>query len=451
MSNENWYCNDTWNAEIEVRFFDRLNRARGHRQHYIATQARKLAESHPHVALRLLDLEGPGWNPGMRAEIMLALGKVSEAMSCYRMALDQEALRGNTHNSIHLTYALVVAERRISSEFADANAALDRYERHLTWPLEHFEWNAAKALLLKSAVHVRRALEFAEAKHSGFRYHSKLGLVGSSQDSLTQRLREILDNPAGEREIGELLVAWKGQVRIAPAVIPPRELSRRRQVAQLEKECEPVRADLQKVGVVVERLSDLGSKGYEPEIFVPILLSHIDRDYPLSVRRLILSVLEPLEPNETISRKLIEVFEAEPKDSAFKDALGWFLGRRAHPGDVERIAAIAANPRHGDSRIYLSCCLAKHLEKDAAFRVLRPFIHKDQIPWKPVGKNAPSPPAASVIDALGVASIIEAREDILPWTQHNDSYTRDRAKRALRKIDTAMRRMQKKPKEARPG
>ena len=443
MSDDDWYCNDTWNAEIE-----KLDRARFQRFHYIATQAHKLAESFPDVSLRLLDLEGPNWNPGSRARIMLGLGKVSEAMSYYRIALDQEARRGNTHDSIHLIYALVVAERHISSEFADANAALDRYERHLTWPLEHFEWNAAKALLLNSAAHVKKALDFTEVEHSGFRYHSKLGLVGRAQDALIERLREILDNPATEQEISDLLAAWKGQVRIAPVVIPPHELARRRQVAQLQKESEPVRVDLQRAGVVVEKLWDLKSGGYAAEIVAPTLLLHIERDYPLSVRRLILSVLEHVEPDEAISRILLDLFEAEPKDSAFKEALSHFLRHRAHPSHAERIATIASDPRHGDCRIRLSCCLAEHLEKDAAFRVLRPFIQKDQMPWDAVGKNPPSPPAASVIDALGNARIIDARDDILPWRQHKDGYTRDRAKRALGKIDTAIRRMQKKLKKS---
>jgi hypothetical protein len=449
MSDEDWYCNDTWNAEIEARFFEKLNRARFQRFHYIATQAHKLAESHPDVALRLLDLEGPDWNPGTRAKIMLGLGKISEAMSDYRMALDQEARRGNTHSHVHLTYALIVAERQISSDFADANAALDRYERHLAWPLEHFEWNAAKALLLNSVSHAREALEYAEVTSSGFRYHQKLGVVGKAQEPLIERLLEILENPATEQEISELLAEWKGQVRIAPAVYSQHELARRRQVAQLQKESEPVRAALQKVGVVVEKLWDLKSGGYEAEIVVPTLLLHIERDYPLAVRRLILSVLEPVEPDETISRKLLDLFEAEPKESAFKRALSEFLRHRAFPSHAERIATIVSDPMHGDCRIFLSCCLAEHLGKDAAFRILRPFIHKDQIPWEAVGVNPSSPPAASVIDALGDARIIEARDDILPWRQHKDSYTRDRAKRAIGKIDTAIRRMQRRSRNSR--
>ena len=369
-------------------------------------------------------------------------------MSYYRLALDEDARRLYVISNIPLTYALVVAERQISSEFANANAALDRYEKHLAFPIAHFEWNAAKALLLNCADHAQAALEYVEVKRSGFLFHQKLGLVGTAQQPLIRRLHKIIENPASAWEISERLAEWTPQARLAAEVVSEREQERRRSRAQLQTESRPIRDELKKVGVGIEKLWDLRSGDFPADLFVPTLLVHIKLSYSSAVRRQILEALENLEPDGTISSELLDMFEAEPKDSALKKALSYFLMYRAHPSQAERIVSIVSDPGHGDSRIFLSCCLAKHLEKDAAFRILRPFIHKDEMPWEAVGKNPPSPPAASVIDALGDARIVEARDDILPWSEHKDSYTRDRAKRALGKIDTAIRRAQKKLKKS---
>ena len=285
-------------------------------------------------------------------------------------------------------------------------------------------------------------------KRSGFLFHQKLGLVGTAQQPLIRRLHKIIENPASAWEISERLAEWTPQARLAAEVVSEREQERRRSRAQLQTESRPIRDELKKVGVGIEKLWDLRSGDFPADLFVPTLLVHIKLSYSSAVRRQILEALENLEPDGTISSELLDMFEAEPKDSALKKALSYFLMYRAHPSQAERIVSIVSDPGHGDSRIFLSCCLAKHLEKDAAFRILRPFIHKDEMPWEAVGKNPPSPPAASVIDALGDARIVEARDDILPWSEHKDSYTRDRAKRALGKIDTAIRRAQKKLKKS---
>lgn len=51
-----WYRNSDWNDDIEADFFDKLSKARSQRDQYVVLQAHHLSQSHPNVALRLVDL-----------------------------------------------------------------------------------------------------------------------------------------------------------------------------------------------------------------------------------------------------------------------------------------------------------------------------------------------------------------------------------------------------------
>jgi hypothetical protein len=51
-----WFRNTDWNEEIEADFFARLARSKSQRDQYLVLQAISLSDSHPSVALRLVDL-----------------------------------------------------------------------------------------------------------------------------------------------------------------------------------------------------------------------------------------------------------------------------------------------------------------------------------------------------------------------------------------------------------
>ena len=67
------------------------------------------------------------------------------------------------------------------------------------FPVDHFKWHAARALMLGSSDRAaaresaRTALEFAAKDDSGFRYHKKLGLISDQHDEALSRLRLYCD------------------------------------------------------------------------------------------------------------------------------------------------------------------------------------------------------------------------------------------------------------------
>ena len=153
-----WYRNTEWNEEIETDFFTRLGRARSQRDQYIVLQALTIAESHPKVALRLVDLyfdtRTDNFDDG-RAR--LAASRARFADGGYEKALDeyQETLAGrgddaSLYVSSPIEFAFLAARYRSAKHYV---AALDHLsnlpppESHLSEPV--FRFHAARALLLQ--------------------------------------------------------------------------------------------------------------------------------------------------------------------------------------------------------------------------------------------------------------------------------------------------------------
>jgi hypothetical protein len=68
----------------------------------------------------------------------------------------------------------------------------------LMFPVDHFIWHAAQAVILlnrgdraATVLHARSALTAASQDHSGFRYHPTVGLVGEKYRRLLEELAAI--------------------------------------------------------------------------------------------------------------------------------------------------------------------------------------------------------------------------------------------------------------------
>lgn len=194
---DDWYRNEGWNDSIALRFEEKLRRARD-KQQYLRIQACILASTHPVVALELLeryfsmaDQFDHAQAYVDRATALKALGRIEEAADAYESALDREVEFPNVLTQAYLELPVLVATERLQSRYVWAIALLDEQADRLAFPLDHFLWHAARALIMSygadragAAPHVRAALEAASKDHSGLRYHPGTGLVTERERGL---------------------------------------------------------------------------------------------------------------------------------------------------------------------------------------------------------------------------------------------------------------------------
>ncbi len=201
MARDDWFRHTEWNAEIEAVFFEKLRRARDKKQ-YLRIQANTIARHKPEVALQLLDeyfALGEHFDQAQahadRASAYLALGDSERAIAALEAALAREEQYPRLLTYAYLDLPFLIASHRIESRYHQALELLERHKQRLTFPVDHFRWHAAYALILSvqsrtpsAREHARLALAAAAKDHSGFRYHPSVGLVGTKYEDIRQQL-----------------------------------------------------------------------------------------------------------------------------------------------------------------------------------------------------------------------------------------------------------------------
>lgn len=209
MSHQDWFRNTEWNETIERAFEGKLRRTRKKSQ-YLRIQANTLAESHPTVALRLLDKyfaldDKFDWAQGYcdQAKAFLSLGRVDEAVVAYEKALDREMAFPNLQTQAYLDLPFLIVTRGLHERFDQAERILRDRQSRLTFPVERFTWHSALALIAKrrgdgamASEHATLALKEADTRHSGFQFHSSLGLVTEAHQQLINELIPLSGKPS---------------------------------------------------------------------------------------------------------------------------------------------------------------------------------------------------------------------------------------------------------------
>lgn len=204
MTSQDWYRNNDWNPEIEIRFFKKLRGTR-HKAQYIRIQASTLASSNPEVALKLLEQYfalGNKFDYARafvdQATAYLAMGELEKAIDAYEAALSREAEFPNLQTQARIELPFLIALHEIERLYDRALQLLELTKLKLVFPVDHFSWHAANAFINGARGHnvdallsACEALAWAEKNDSGFRYHPTIGIVGCKYEDIKSRLKGL--------------------------------------------------------------------------------------------------------------------------------------------------------------------------------------------------------------------------------------------------------------------
>jgi tetratricopeptide (TPR) repeat protein len=214
---KDWFRNESWSDEIAEAFFAKLKRARDKSQ-YLRIQACTLASREPRVALDLLDRYFSGDDHFDRAQAWvdratayLSLGDTDAAVEAYERALRQEAIRPSVLTNAWLDLpVLVVREKRVAL-YPRALEILNLEGRNLTFPMDRYKFHGSSAIIqskfgnqIVAHAHAMEALSAAAQTTSDFRYHQKLGLVGTAEDGFSAEIEMIAGRDARPTSMGRL-------------------------------------------------------------------------------------------------------------------------------------------------------------------------------------------------------------------------------------------------------
>ncbi|MCQ8885934.1 hypothetical protein NQT63_09610 [Pseudoalteromonas agarivorans] len=204
MTSEDWYRNEEWSEEVESKFFDKLKRAR-RKEQYLRIQASTIARTEPDIALSLLEQYfelSDDFDHAQaycdKAAAYIAKGEIGNAINSYGKALERESSFPKLKTDAYILYPLLIVENKLTTLYQSASEVLNEHQERLMFPVDHFRWHAAKAIISAESVnneqaanHASKAFDAAQIKKSGFRFHQNLGLVGKEYKGVVNELRAI--------------------------------------------------------------------------------------------------------------------------------------------------------------------------------------------------------------------------------------------------------------------
>lgn len=207
MGREDWYRNVVWDPATETKFREKLSRSRSGRPQYLEIQAGCLVDRYPDAALSLIDEYFETGDDfvvpaafGIQAKAYVALGKIDEAVTAYKRALEWEASHPGLITTARLDLPTLIARYRLVAEYDYALELLTTQFRESdhAFPHTRYYWNGANALIandrglmVEAQEFAERALRAAAATESPFQRHRTIGLVKDASDEFCRRLKRI--------------------------------------------------------------------------------------------------------------------------------------------------------------------------------------------------------------------------------------------------------------------
>jgi hypothetical protein len=206
-----------------------------------------------------------------------------------------------------------------------------------------------------------------------------------------------------------------------------RDREHNEKVAALAAESQPLLRDLAAAGVRVETVGDFVSRKEPYPSALPVLVAHLAKPYTKPIRECIVRALTVPEARGLAGQPLLKAFYQE-EDANQKWVIGNALRVVADEAEYDEVVDILNDKSYGQARSGLAHAVARLRDADAIPLLLPLLDDEDQLV------------ATEAIIALGELRAEEAREGIERYTKHHDSWVRDKARRALKKLDTAAKR-----------
>ncbi len=143
----------------------------------------------------------------------------------------------------------------------------------------------------------------------------------------------------------------EGKYEEMMALKKKREEERLRRVAELHQAQAPVAAELRRAGFDIQSVGELSSYGVPfPEV-IPILIEHLQRDYPPDVLDLILSTLSVPEAKYAWET-FVQLYRQEDSRS-LKGSLANVINDLADDDLIDEVIALVRDPGNGSTRLLL--------------------------------------------------------------------------------------------------
>jgi hypothetical protein len=129
------------------------------------------------------------------------------------------------------------------------------------------------------------------------------------------------------------------------------EEERQKRVAEWRHVETPLVKELRAAGIKVDSVWDLVNTQGSYPIAIPILLKHLPRGYPATVREGIARALAV--PEAKIAWKLLTELYRSERETRAKDGLAVAIAAAADDAVIDDLIALARDPLHGPSRLLL--------------------------------------------------------------------------------------------------
>ena len=209
----NWFRKTTWTAKDQEEFWTRHRRSRGNynKSQYLRIQASHLAQTGEPALLdaamellnRSLD-EFPepsqlSCHLMQRGDIFLRRGQIDEALGEFRAAISRERVYPSARTQCWISFGWVASVHRRVELFDEVEKVISERCKDALFRIDFYRMHAIHAMIamlrgdrICARQHAEAALREATKTHSGFRYHSKLGLVNDTDSVVRKQLEELL-------------------------------------------------------------------------------------------------------------------------------------------------------------------------------------------------------------------------------------------------------------------